>query len=104
MLLIDNPIIDFQQVNSGTPVTLAFNIQNIGQDIITIEIPIKSSCGCSTPILQKATFEPNEKQTMIVLFDTLGKAGFQTKQIFIDYNYQGNTYRATCSFRGRVNK
>lgn len=83
MLTCSNPLQQFENVKSGTPVTMLFSVTNEGTQPVNMKAGV--SCGCSLPILPQKTIAPNETIEMKVIFDSLGRSGRQEKNVWIDY-------------------
>jgi hypothetical protein len=65
-----------------TVVEATFGFVNAGSDRVVIE-KIESSCGCTTGVLPKMTFEPGERSALVGRFDTAGRRGVQTKTVTV---------------------
>ena len=83
MLTCSNATQTFQNVKSGTPVTMIFSVTNEGSEIVNAKPGV--SCGCAMPVLRKKTIEPGETVDMKIIFDSLGKSGIVEKNVWIDY-------------------
>jgi len=63
-------------------VVASYNFTNKADDSVTIT-RVKTSCGCSTPKLEKRTYGPGEQGTLEVLFQFGDRVGPQTKSIYV---------------------
>jgi predicted double-glycine peptidase len=67
----------FGTVNEGESLSYTFTFENIGTD--TLEISVRSSCGCAQTKLSEQKIPPQGSGTILVDYDTRGKNG-ETQQ------------------------
>jgi hypothetical protein len=81
---------DFGRIIEGETVSYAFNFTNNGKsDLIIAEV--STSCGCTVPSYPKTPIRPGESGTIKVAFNSVGRRGFQNKNIVVVSNTQPNT-------------
>lgn len=83
--------IDIGEVESGKIVDVEFKFENAGDSILIIK-HIAASCGCTAAKLEKKKYEPGEKGTISVKFNTRGVNGNVTKTLTISSNDKTNVY------------
>lgn len=83
--------IDFGEVESGKVVDIIFEFENSGDSVLIIK-NISTSCGCTAAKLEKREYQPGEKGTIPVKFNTKGYNGRVTKSITIATNDKDNVY------------
>jgi hypothetical protein len=83
MLVCTTPVQDVGKLVEGSMPNLYFVVEN------TADIPFKiepwTSCGCSTPTIPKNVIEAKEKMIVKLTFDSLGKAGINSKRFGLSY-------------------
>jgi hypothetical protein len=81
---------DFGRIIEGETVSYTFNFTNNGKsDLIIAEV--STSCGCTVPSYPKTPIRPGESGTIKVAFNSIGRRGFQNKNIVVVSNTQPNT-------------
>lgn len=83
--LQDSATYDFGTVKEGAVVEKKFAFRNEGKSPLVIS-NINSSCGCTTPEWPKEPIAPQGESTILVRFNTKGKAGPQSKTVTISAN------------------
>jgi hypothetical protein len=83
--------VDFGEIDSGQVVDLTFEFQNTGDTMLIIK-NISASCGCTATKLLKKEYEPGEKGTIPVKFNSRGYHGKITKSITVASNDKDNVY------------
>lgn len=83
--------VDFGEIDSGQVVDLNFEFENAGDDVLIIK-NISTSCGCTAAKLLKKEFQPGEKGTIPVKFNSRGYQGKVTKSITVATNDKDNVY------------
>jgi hypothetical protein len=80
---------DFGRLIEGETVSFGFVFRNTGKsDLIIAEV--KTSCGCAVASFPTEPIPPGKKNTIKVSFNSLGRRGFQTKNIVVVANTQPN--------------
>jgi hypothetical protein len=76
---------DAGEVKAGPPLSHQFTFVNRGDEVVDIT-GIESSCGCLTPRLDRRTFQPGERSSILVEVSTLSPApGPHTWQVKLAY-------------------
>lgn len=65
---------------SDTKVVATYKFTNTGKETVKIT-DMQSSCGCTTPVLEKKEYAPGEEGELKAVFNPDGKIGPQTKTI-----------------------
>ena len=76
---------DFGTIPEGPAATYAFEFTNTGKEPLIIQ-NAQASCGCTTPEWPKEPIMPGKKGKITVTFNTQGKNGTFTKDIWIQSN------------------
>ena len=84
-LKIENPIHNFGKIAYGASVSHDFVITNTGQKDLNIRMA-RTSCGCTTPELQKNNLKPGESTLIKVTLNTEGKNGNQNEIVLVFSN------------------
>jgi hypothetical protein len=96
-------VVDFGEANSGDEVSAAFEFENAGDSKLVIN-NISTSCGCTTSKLEKLEYEPGEKGTIPVKFNTRGYSGKVTKTLTVTSNDEETNHgRVQLDITGKVN-
>jgi hypothetical protein len=82
----DTRQLDFHPKPEESVVKGEFPFTNIGKGPITIT-DVKTSCGCTTAALTKATYAPGEKGTIPTTFTIGDRTGLQQKQVVVRTDY-----------------
>lgn len=93
--------INFGEVDSGAEVNVNFEFENAGDSVLIIK-NVSTSCGCTTTQLEKLEFQPGEKGTIPVKFNSKGFSGKITKTVTVSSNSEENLY-ARLEITGNVN-
>ena len=95
---------DFGKVVQGEAVSYSFKFTNTGKSDLIIS-DVSTSCGCTVPIYPKNPIRPSQEGVIKVSFNSMGKHGFQEKNVVVVANTQPNTYvlkiKAEVSMEGR---
>lgn len=83
---------DFGKIPQGKPVFHVFEIKNTGKVALQVT-DVQASCGCTTPIWQRETVQPNGLTTIKVGYNA-ADAGVFEKTITVFYG-QGETMLVT---------
>ncbi len=83
--------VDFGEIDSGQVVDMNFEFENAGDSILIIK-NISASCGCTATRLIKKEYQPGEKGTIPVKFNSRGYHGKITKSITVTTNDKENVY------------
>jgi hypothetical protein len=77
---------DFGVIRDEKPVTFGFKFTNASKDrTVTIQ-NIQTTCGCTTPALEKKTYAPGEGSQIDVTFNPLNRFGRERKVITLETN------------------
>ena len=76
---------DFGAIEKGDKKTTAFEFQNTGKGVLIIE-DVKTSCGCTTATPEKREYQPGEKGSIPVTFDSSRFSNKITKTITVFSN------------------
>jgi len=85
----EEEIHDFGKIIEGEAVAFEFKFTNSGKSDLVIA-NVSTSCGCTVPTYTKAPVHPGGQGTIKVTFNSIGKRGYQTKNILIAANTQPN--------------
>jgi hypothetical protein len=86
----DEEVHDFGKIIEGETVSYSFKFTNTGKSDLIIA-DVSTSCGCAVPSFPKTPIRPGEKEIIKVTFNSVGKRGFQTKNIVVVANTQPNS-------------
>lgn len=100
MLKLSATELDLGQLPENEVAT--FEVSVINEFNVPVTPSITASCGCTVPELTPATIPANGESTLCGRFDTAGKAGFQTKSIFVTYTNNGTPIRLTLKFKAII--
>jgi len=82
---VPNPNYDFGRVRAGGKVKHVYEVKNVGDGVLTIS-KLKTSCGCTTALLDKPDVPPGGSARIQANFSTKGRVGNQTKVITFKTN------------------
>jgi hypothetical protein len=85
ILQMDEITKDFGTVKSGEKVRIKFSFTNLGNATMVIK-EFEIGCECIVPEIGKTTFQPGERGSLDVVFDSIGKLGRQFKTFSIITN------------------
>lgn len=83
--------VEFGEIESGQVVDLNFEFENTGDSLLIVK-NISASCGCTATKLIKKEYQPGEKGTIPVKFNSRGYHGKVTKSITVTTNDKENVY------------
>ena len=83
--------VDFGKVDSGQVVDLNFEFENTGDSVLIIK-NISTSCGCTAAKLEKKEYQPGEKGSIPVKFNSRGMQGKVSKFVTVTTNDKENIY------------
>jgi len=78
----DHEFVDLRASPEDERIEIRFPFKNEGHTPITVK-KLKSSCGCTTATLSKATYLPGERGTVIALFEIGNRVGFNDKNVVV---------------------
>ena len=90
VIKFDEEVHDFGKLIEGETVSYGFKFKNTGKSDLIIA-DVSTSCGCTVPSYSKDPIPSGKTGTITVKFNSVGKRGFQTKNIVIISNTQPNT-------------
>ncbi|MCX6584145.1 MAG: DUF1573 domain-containing protein [Candidatus Aminicenantes bacterium] len=93
--------IDFGEVDSGGEVNVKFDFENAGDSVLIIK-NVSTTCGCTTTQLEKLEYQPGEKGSIPVKFNSKGYSGKTSKTITVSSNDEAIPY-ARLEITGKVN-
>lgn len=76
---------NFGKIKSGEKARHVFKFKNTGKEPLIIA-DAKASCGCTTPSWPKEPIAPGKVGELVVVFDSSGKFGGQSKRVTIVAN------------------
>ena len=79
-LTIDSPVFDFGEVFEGEKLEHSFLIKNTGEASLVIS-SAKTSCGCTVSKFPKDPILQGQSAEVLVVFNTKGKIGKQSKTV-----------------------
>ncbi len=82
-LQFDNVRHDWGEITDTTPVQHTFKFKNTSDKVITIS-SVRATCGCTTPQLNKKTYNPGEDGEIPVTFNPQNRKGPQTKNVIVE--------------------
>lgn len=82
---VPKPNYDFGRVMSGEKVRHIYEIKNEGDAVLKLSRP-RTSCGCTSALLDKPDVAPGKKARIEAKFKTHGRVGNQTKVITVQTN------------------
>lgn len=86
-LRFTQPAVDLGQLRGGPAYQHRFDFINDSAQSIEI-LDIRLGCGCLQPVLDKRTFQPGEKGSLLMHLRTLGQAnGMRTWQAHVQYRH-----------------
>lgn len=83
--------LDFGEIDSGKVVDLNFEFENAGDSVLIIK-NISTSCGCTATKLEKKEYQPGEKGSIPVKFNSRGLQGKISKYVTVTTNDKENIY------------
>ena len=98
-IIFDEDTYDFGRVDAGAVVRHRFPFRNTGQRPLVIR-DARSTCGCTVPQYPREPVAAGDTASILVSFDTEGKAGPQDKPVTLTANTYPN--RSTVTLVGRV--
>lgn len=75
----------FEKVEAGPELSFDFLFFNTGNEPLVIS-DIKVSCSCTKPEFPSTPTPPGESATIHVRFDTMGKIGWQDRELLVYSN------------------
>ncbi len=99
ILTLKDTLFDFGTIFEGDVVTKEFFFTNTGTAPLFI-LKATSTCGCTIPVWPKTPIPPDSTASITVKFNSLDKAGDQTKQVTIFANTFPNQHKVT--IKGKV--
>jgi len=84
-IAFENPDFDFGKIFRGEKVEHVYKFKNIGKCELVID-EVKTSCGCTVPVITSLNTSHNETGKIKVLFNTKSKVGKITNKIIVKSN------------------
>lgn len=85
VIVCDEPVFDFGEVDSSSSVTHTFVLRNDGNALLTIG-KIKPACGCTVANITSKNLAPGETAEISTKLSLKNKVGAQRKTIAVDSN------------------
>ena len=79
---VEPPMRNLGVVNQGEKPKFEFTVRNVGQGVLNIQ-RVRGSCGCTKVRIAKKTLAPGESTKLTGEFDTKGRRGGQSKNVYI---------------------
>lgn len=76
---------DFGKMNEGETLDVAFRFKNTGSKPLVIT-NVSAACGCTVPEQPKEPIAPGATGTIKASFNSSGKVGNNTKQVYVNAN------------------
>lgn len=90
VITFDEEVHDFGKLIEGETVSYTFKFKNSGKSDLIIA-DVSSSCGCTVPTYSKEPIPAGKSGEIKVTFNSVGRRGYQTKNIVIITNAQPNS-------------
>lgn len=81
-LAFDTTSKEFDSIYSGEVVRVVYNFTNESDSAVTIE-KVRTSCGCSVPTFNQEPIQPGQRDSIVLVFNSLGKQGMQNKKAWV---------------------
>jgi hypothetical protein len=92
---------DFGKIKEGPVAEYVFEFKNVGKEPLIIQ-SASASCGCTTPEWPKEPILPGKKSKIVVHYNTQGRVGPFTKDIYIVSNAVSDKERYELHIKGTV--
>jgi len=89
---LDSTYIDMGKVKDGQVVEVSFRFKNSGNKPLVIT-NVSASCGCTIPERPEQPFAPGEEGVIKAKFDSKGRPGVNTKQVYVTANSVPNSFQ-----------
>ena len=101
MLSLSKNEIDLGNLEKGSKAHFQVTVKNDYNIDVTPQL--SASCGCTVPTLEPATIPANGTAQLLGVFDTAGKQGFQSKNIYVAFKNNGAPITLSLNFKANVN-
>ncbi len=98
--VVSGTTIDMGSVYGGEVVQKMAVIRNVGSDTLVIS-DVKAQCGCTATLMSDKVLAPNDTGKLSISFNTSGRNGHQSKQVYVMSNDPANP-KMTISFSADV--
>jgi hypothetical protein len=88
---LDTTFLDMGKVKEGTTVEVTFRFKNTGTKPLVIT-NVSASCGCTIPEKPEEPITPGEEGVIKAKFDSKGRPGVNTKEVYVTANTQPASY------------
>jgi hypothetical protein len=78
---------DFGKIEEGKNLEVSFRFKNVGDKPLVIS-NVSASCGCTVPETPKKPYAPGESGVIKASFNSSGKTGTQSKQVYVTSNVE----------------
>jgi Protein of unknown function (DUF1573) len=92
---------DFGEIPEGPVAEYQFEFTNTGKEPLVIQ-NASASCGCTTPEWPKEPILPGKKGILTVKYNTSGRVGPFTKDVYIQSNAKSDKERYELHIKGTV--
>lgn len=99
---VDSTFKNLGKVNEGTKVEVTYIFKNTGDKPLVIS-DASASCGCTVPNPPKEPIAPGQEGKITAEFNSQGRLGTNTKDIFVTANTKPSTHH-TLKFQVEVEK
>ncbi|HEU5166293.1 MAG TPA: DUF1573 domain-containing protein [Chitinophagaceae bacterium] len=76
---------DFGKIEEGKNLDVSFRFKNVGNTPLVIS-NVNASCGCTVPETPQKPYQPGETGVIKASFNSSGKSGTQSKQVYMTAN------------------
>ncbi|HEX4128966.1 MAG TPA: DUF1573 domain-containing protein [Pirellulales bacterium] len=83
--MFDTTYHDFGAVARGSTVEFAFKLKNIYQETVHV-VAVRSSCGCTTPKVEKDTLKTYEEGSIVASFNTRSFTGQKSATVTVTFD------------------
>jgi hypothetical protein len=91
---------DLGKVNEGEKLEVSFRFKNTGSKPLVIS-RVWAQCGCTVPETPKEPYAPGQEGIIKASFDSKGRLGMNTKEVYVNANTEPATN--TLTFKVEVN-
>ncbi|MFI5133778.1 MAG: DUF1573 domain-containing protein [Chitinophagales bacterium] len=91
---LDSAVSNLGKVKEGDVVNVAFRFKNTGNKNLVIT-DVSVGCGCTVPEKPKEPFVPGQEGVIKAKFNSEGRPGSNTKEIYVTANTNPNTQMLT---------
>ncbi|HYC39379.1 MAG TPA: DUF1573 domain-containing protein [Chitinophagaceae bacterium] len=93
---VDSTRQDLGRVKEGQVVEVSYRFRNTGDKPLVIT-NVSASCGCTIPETPQKPFAPGEEGVIRAKFDSKGRSGHNTKDVYVTANTRPASYQLAFS-------